>query len=206
MGGHPLPFLMKMASAVAPATKSHQEVSPPPGKHQFSAVVEGQLVVCGGMIEGRTTEIREALSFRNVYTFDPSCEHWTKHSASGDYPSTMLYSGASAAVNQFLYIYGGRTEFAYYGFSPYYGGLHCLDVHTWTWTKLSFPRGPLSVHSERGPPAKVECRMLCHEKELVLFGGRRTVGHSIGKQSGASYVNGWTNELHTFDVTKSEGK
>ena len=83
-----------------------------------------------------------------------------------------------------MYTYGGTTDYADYGLSPYYGGLHRLDIRAGVWTTLFAHQR--RVCAERGPSPKVACSMLCYEDRLLLYGGRRTCGNSIGLQASAS--------------------
>ena len=92
-------------------------------------------------------------------------------------------------------MYGGDDE------SRYLNSFHQLDTQSWTWNELT----------KSSPMWKNGCRMVAFDRKLLLFGG---YGYSSGPtQPGAEFIEsskstngmGWTNELHLFDLKKSEG-
>ena len=164
---------------------------PYPRWGQSSAVVEGKLCMYGG----RTKDFLKAKSgfapSASVHSFD---ESWYPEDTDG-VPPSGLYCGACTSAGHHVYVYGG------YDGSAHQGSLHQLDTRTWTWKQLS----------NCGPMRKVGCKMVACGSNLVLFGG---YGIPSGPtQPGAEFVkdskytDGWTNELHTFDlIRKGEGE
>ena len=161
--------------------------APSPRFGHVSAVVGGKLYVWGGHTKDFTERKRELAS--TVHCYDSLLETWTANTCSGD-PPPGLYLGACATAGHHVYVYGG-----YDGVS-YHNSLHQLDTRTLTWRELS-----------RAHTKKIGCRMVAHDKKLILFGGR---GIPSGlTQPGAEFVvgerhsdgRGLTNELYTFDLT-----
>ena len=59
-----------------------------------------------------------------------------------------------------------------------------------------------SNNPEEGPVKKYGCGMVSYHRSLIIFGGRGDA--PTQPQPGASYSDGWTNELHTFDLLEGE--
>ena len=113
-------------------------------------------------------------------------------------PSPGIYEGASASSGQCLYIFGGGDG------SAWHNSLHQLDTSSATpnWTQLSTP------DSSSGPMKKSGCGMVAYGNRPVLYGGYDSPCGPT--QPGAEFVkdaaddDGWSNELHVFDVMEGE--
>lgn len=158
-------------------------------RYPFAAAVRGQLYVWGGLTESLATQ--KADDVATVDKFDPFLGQWVKLRPAGS-PPLGWCNGASAGDDGHVFTYGGSDT------KTYYDSLHQLDVETLTWTELS-------AHAVGGPVKKVACGLLYYECQLechvVVFGGYSHMGPSDSIQPGACYEAGWTNELHTFDLT-----
>ena len=79
---------------------------------------------------------------------------WTTRETSGDLPTWVYYRGAQV-VNDKMIVFGPNKNGGMY--------IHCLDLHSWIWTKLS-PRGnPCSKRSGASSWA--------HKGKIYYFGG-----------------------------------
>ena len=166
------------------------EGEPSPRWDHCSALAEEKFCVWGGYTKDFRKEKSELAS--SVHSFDPLLECWDVNRTNGVSP-TGLCAGACASAGHYVYMYGGHDgKFAQ-------NSLHQLDTRSWTWKQLS----------SAGPMRKAACRMVEHDGKLVLFGG---YGYLSGPaQSGAEFImssitsgNGWTNEVHTFDLKEGE--
>ena len=168
------------------------EGEPSPRLGNYSALVEEKFCVWGGRTKDFLTEKSELTS--SVHSFDPFLEFWDVNKISGD-PPPGLYTGACASAGHHVYLYGGSDG------SHLQSSLHQLDTRSWTWKQLS----------STGPMRMGACGMVAHDSKLVLFGG---YGSPSGPtQPGAEFIKdsrltggqGWTNEVHTFDLKEGEG-
>ena len=151
--------------------------------YHFSATVEGELVVWGGLVQN-FSEKRVLASC--VHRFNPVQESWAEQKCSGP-PPPGLCGGACASVGHHLYVYGGEDG------EEWHCSLHQLDARSMTWKQLS----------SAGPSRKEGCRMVPYGTSLVLFGG---FGRSSGlTQSGSQWDGSYSNELHTFEMEEGEG-
>ncbi len=149
---------------------------PSPRWSQFSASAKGKLYVWGGFTE-RRAEL--------LHTFDPVLETWSEKECTGpSHPG--LYHGACASARHHLYLYGGTD-----GINRQ-SSLSQLDINSGTWEKLSESSGPMK---------KSGCEMITYDNKLVVFGGIGVPSSSIQQGLGKLQL---TNELHTFDLQKSE--
>lgn len=122
---------------------------PSPRFAPFSATVEGQLCVWGGLTEDRAKDC-------DLHIFGSGQERWERKLTTGPQPPGF-YSGAASSLGHHLYAYGGTSDG-----SHYHSSLHQLDTRTATWTQLS----------SEGPMKKSGCSMVAHEHSLLLIGGR----------------------------------
>ena len=91
-------------------------------------------------------------------------------------------------------MYGGNDGL------DYQGCLYQLDIKSRKWQQLS----------SGGPMKKYGCRMIAYGKTLVVFGGYGIPSGPV--QPGAQFIKnneytdgqGWTNELHIFDLEEGE--
>lgn len=119
-------------------------------------------------------------------------EQWEEVIAKGPSPPG-LYNGSCSSVGHHLYVYGGTD-----GNQPKHS-LYELNTTTSTWTQLGTSAGPM---------AKINCGMVSHGEDLVLFGGFGVP--SAPTQPGAEFIESvkyaaWSNELHRFNLKEGEG-
>ena len=161
----------------------------------FSAVARGELHVWGG----RTANYNSKGVAGSVLVYDQVGEIWRSVTCGGDCPP-WLYDGASTSSGQNMYLYGGEDG------SSYHSTLYVLDTVSYKWSLLA-------GHSPGVPMRKIGHGIVAYSNQggklqLLLFGGYGQPTHPL--QAGAEWVEssdkdyGWTNELHTFDLT--EGK
>ena len=122
-----------------------------------------------------------------VFLFHRDTKTWARQSTRGPHPPAGLHEGGCCISGQHLYIYGG-----YDGISEY-GTLYELNTYSWTWRKLS--GGDAS-----GLGKKRLCRIIPYQDQLLVVGGYSDEMPS-SRQAGASYENGYTNEVHFFNLT-----
>jgi N-acetylneuraminic acid mutarotase len=169
------------------------ETEPSPRWGQFSAVVEEELCVYGGVTEDFINPEENELA-SSVHSFDLLQESWTENICSG-VPPPGLYNGGCAATGDHLYVYGG------YDGSHHQCSLHQLNTKSWSWKLVS----------NSGPMRKLDCGMVMCGSKLVLFGGYgipsgpTQPGAQFTKDSRFTDGRGWTNELHTFDLKEGKG-
>ena len=108
-----------------------------------------------------------------LYELDIVAEKWKKHLLKGQHPPGV-YWGACAVVSDSLYLYGGVDKE-----SELTGSLFELNLSTKSWRELSRP-------GTGGPKKKCSCRMVAYNSSLIIYGGLS--------------VDGYTNELHMFDL------
>ena len=132
---------------------------------------------------------KSKLSSVHVHSFDPLLESWSEERCDKYHPPGLSL-GACASAGHYFYVYGGKDGS---------NNLHQLDTKSGTWKQFS------SV----GPMRKIGCKMVAYGSKLALFGG---YGYPSGPtQPGAEFAlnklngnDGWTNELHIFDINKGE--
>jgi hypothetical protein len=130
-----------------------------------------------------------------VHLFDPLAETWTPLECSGISPQGLSCCSYTSEGHS-LYIYGGEGIKG-----DYQSTLHKLDTLSCAWTLLS----------SRGPRKKNGCALVKFRNCLFLFGGYgdricSTPQEGSEFEEGGDHGRGWTNELHTFDLTHGEGK
>ena len=159
---------------------------PSPRRGHYSAAVGGQLYVWGG----RTKDFPKGLAVP-VHSFNQCMETWQTTATAG----TGLYLGACTSLGHHVYQYGG------YNGTSHHDTLYRLESDSLKWSQL--PSGPMR---------KSAWTMVSYEDKLILFGG---YGVPSGPtQPWAEFIRnsrfihgeGWTNELHMFDVQKGKGQ
>ena len=166
---------------------------PPSGFDHFSAAVEKQVVLYGGIF-GNLWKEKNNLSSR-VHLFDPYQETWCEATTRGPAPPPGLYNGACASSGHNFYVFGGCDG------EVHHSSLHQLDTSTLCWSILSTTTGHMK---------KSGSKMISYNDQLLLFGGHGIPSGST--QPGAEFVRdtrftgcrGWTNELHTFSLKEGE--
>ena len=162
----------------------------------FSAVARGELHVLGG----RTANYGSKRDVGLVQVYNEVGEVWRSVSCSGNFPP-WLYNCASTLSGHTIYVYGGEDV------TSYHATLHVLDTLSYKWSQLA-------GHSPGGPMRKSSCGLVAFSNkqgnpQLLLFGGLGRPTYLL--QAGAEWVRcgnsdgGWTNELHTFDLTEGKG-
>ena len=172
--------------------KSLNEPSPRYGP--YSSVINGELCVWGG----------KAVATTSLQVYHLCLESWRKLHTQGP-PPPGLYSGASAHSEYYLYAYGGVK-----GVSSYRGCLHRLDTKTSSWTQLA-------AHSANAPMKKIGCGMIVYENSVIVFGGFGVRNGPV--QPGSEWrkerskddeedpsTEGWTNEMHKYDLREGKGE
>ena len=125
-----------------------------------------------------------------IGVFDSQAELWTIHNTTGPPPSG-LYEGGCVALGNYLYCFGGILSCK---------DLYKLDFRRFCWAKVE----TINRRPER-PIQKAGFGLISvNENTLVCFGG-----YGIGRvQQGATFIKstmhtdgqGWTNELHMFNI------
>jgi len=156
-------------------------VAPPSVKaHPFIAAA-GELVYLWGGKENTETE--------TIFIYRHDNQTWTRRLTTGSHPPTGLCSGGCAISGQCLYIYGGTDIL-----KRYRGDLYELNTKSWRWKII------VGVNAAGGPGEKAGCRMISHQGLLLIIGGYYDKTPRL-RQAGASYENGRTNEIHSYNPT-----
>ena len=131
---------------------------------------------------------------KSIQIYDPFTETWREIPTIGT-PPEGRYHGTATYSDHFLYTYGG-----YNGTSDS-SSLNQLDARSYTWTQLS------SQH-ESGPMRKTVCGIIYYNNSLIIYGGYGIPYSEL--QAGSQFVRsttfkdgrGWTNEIHTFNISE----
>ena len=122
-----------------------------------------------------------------VFIYRHDTETWTREVTKGPHPPAGLYNGGCTLSGQCLYLYGGHDGRSRRGY------LYELNVKSWTCRK--FCDGGVG-----GPGKKEGCRMISYQDQLLVVGGFYGITPS-SRLAGASYEGGWTNEVHSYNLT-----
>ena len=144
----------------------------------FVASAGNLVYLCGG---------HEETELKAVFLFRRDTKTWARQRTRGPHPPAGLHNGGCCISGQHLYIYGGWDG------KSYHGVLYELNTNSWTWRKLSDDRA-------WGPGKKSGCRMIPYQDQLLVVGGVYDKTTS-SRQAGASYEDGYTNEVHCFNLT-----
>ena len=132
----------------------------------------------------------------NIGIFNPTAKQWLLHPTNGPTPPGLFHGGC-ASIGHTLYCFGGEDE------PSWYSDLHELNLESFKWAKIH----PQNDKSE-GPICKGGCGFVAIDsKTLICFGGYG-IGSWIQAEStftrdtGYTDGNGWTNELHLFDIKR----
>ena len=124
-----------------------------------------------------------------VFIYCHDTETWTREVTTGPHPPAGLNNGGCTISGQCLYLYGG------YGGGSRRGDLYELNIKNWTWRKVC-------DGGAGGPGKKAGCRMISYQDQLLVVGGYYGFGKTLSsRQAGASYERGWTNEVHSYNLT-----
>ena len=126
----------------------------------------------------------------NVFIYCHDTETWTRIVTKGPHPPAGLDNGGCTISGQCLYLYGGHAG------GSHHGDLYELNIKNWTWRKVS-------DCGTAGPGKKARCRMISYQDQLLVVGG--AYGKTpCSRQAGASYEDGYTNEVHSYNLTTSK--
>ena len=153
--------------------------APPSAKHRPFIVSAGELVYLWGGREDTEPE--------TVFIYRYDSETWTRQLTKGPHPTAGLNNGGCTISGQCLYLYGGAV-----GLSQH-GALYELNIKNWTWRKVC-------DGGAGGPGKKTGCRMISYRDQLLVVGGYYGYTPS-SRQAGASYEDGRTNEVHSYNLT-----
>ena len=167
-----------MASSSAPPIMASSSAPPSARGWPFIALA-GELVYLWGGAGDREPE--------KVFIYCHDTATWTRVVTKGPHPPAGLNNGGCTMSGQCLYVYGG------YGGGSCHGDLYELNIKNWTWRKVC-------DGGAGGPGKKSGCRMISYQDQLLVVGGDYNKTPS-SRQAGASYENGKTNEVHSFNPT-----
>ena len=123
-----------------------------------------------------------------VFLFRRDTKTWERQRTRGPHPLAGLCNGGCCISGEHLYIYGGEYR------GSRHGVLYELNTNSWTWRKLS-------DGDAAGPGKKSGCRMIPYQDQLLVVGGFYLEMPYSSRQAGASYKDGCTNEVHSFNLT-----
>ena len=156
--------------------------SPPPRCDAFIASSQGKLYLWGGQGDFKHEE---------VYIYSVNTESWLREFLNGFHLPAGLNNGGCSLTRQHVYFYGGYE-------GPNLSGSLCqINIDNLTCSELS-------NCTVGGPLRKSGCRMITFMDQLLVLGGYCGHREPNSKQLGSRYENGYTNELHCYDLTKGK--
>ena len=123
-----------------------------------------------------------------VFIYRHDTETWTKEVTKGPHPPAGLYNGGCTLSGHRLYLYGGHDG------GSGNGDLYELNIKSWTWRMVC-------DGGTEGPGKKDGCRMISYHQDQLLVVGGYYIKTPSSRQAGASYERGWTNEVHSYNLT-----
>ena len=124
-----------------------------------------------------------------VFIYRHDTETWTRKVTKGPHPHHGLNNGGCTISGQCLYVYGG------YDGRSYHGDLYELNIKNWRWRKVC-------DGGAGGPGKKGACSMISYQDQLLIVGGYYGYNKTpSSRQAGASYQGGYTNEVHSYNLT-----
>ena len=157
---------------------------PPPRCDAFVASSRGRLYLWGGQGGPKRKE---------VYIYSVNTEIWLMKVTNGFHLPVGLTNGGCSAAGRHIYLYGG------YEGSHLFGSLCQINTDDLTCRELF-------TMSAEGPLRKSGCRMITFEDQLFLLGGYYGHCEPDYKQPGSRYENGYTNELHCYNLKKGKAE
>ena len=155
--------------------------APPSARSSPFVALWGKLVYLWGGAGVREPE--------TVFIYSHDTETWTRVVTEGPHPPAGLLNGGCTISGQCLYLYGsvcGGSE---------HGDLYELNIKNWRWRKVC-------DGGARGPGKKRGSRMISYHDQLLVVGGTYDYGEPpSSRQAGASYHGGFTNEVHSYNLT-----
>ena len=132
--------------------------------------------------------------------FSLSTIDWTKTATTGTPPAGVMNYG-TAVIGQDMFMFGGRCDFEG---KCSHNELYSLNINSKVWSK---------IHCIDGPMEKYSCGFISYSYQgtdyLLALGGmtgkqptQQQQQHSLYIPSGGSYI---TNEIHTMEMTSSQG-
>ena len=122
-----------------------------------------------------------------VFVHRHDTETWRREVTRGPHPPAGLRNGGCTISGQSLYLYGG------YRGGSYHGDLYELNIKNWSWKKVC-------DGGAGGPGKKIGCGMISYQDQLLIVGGIYDKTPR-SRQAGASYKDGRTNEVHSYNLT-----
>ena len=176
---HRFAYLFCLASLRAPPIMASS--SAPPSAIALPFIVSaGNLVYLWGGQGDNEPE--------KVFLYRRDTETWTREVTKGPHPPAGLHNGGCTISGQCLYLFGG------YDGRSYHGDLYELNIKNWTWRKVC-------DGGAGGPGKKDGGRMISYQSQLLVVGGTYGNQTPSSRQAGASYAHGWTNEVHSYNLT-----
>ena len=187
----------------------------PSGRREaFCAVHSNKFYLCHGIsdlndYDGAGAWIPQGEEGLPMQCFDFTTGAWNGVEPTTEEPEDVqlwhslssLYAGVcSTVINDCLYTFGGRRGVVERGCAPF---VHELNLITMVWRKL------IATNPEEGPAKKEKGGMVEYNGDVLCMFGGYGEGTSP-RQLGASYHYDrvfnrfWNNELHVFDLQKSE--
>ena len=157
---------------------AHHTSYEPLHRGSHAAIALGsKLHMWGGLVARSIEKSRELTQY--VEVFDVATELWDQKLTHGTPPPGMINT-AYTVVGTCLFVFGGFD-----GVSRH-NSLFKLDLQTYQWEQVQ------ASNLSSGPQKKGGCRMVSYgDNQLVVFAGRTESG-------------GTTDELHVFNLDKSE--
>jgi len=186
-----------MASIFSSMLGRNKPYKPSPRFLHHTASVGGRCFLWGGRVPDFSASGRKKLA-TIVEIFDHYLEIWEQQSTSGVPPG--LYYGTSVSLLDQLYSFGGFDG------ASYCNTLHMLDPTSLEWKQLQV------LNQADGPMRKIGCGMVPYGQDrLALLGGfgipigPTQHGETFTKNTTSTVGEGWSNELHSFNVKEGMG-
>ena len=169
---------------------------PSPRFDHCAAQVGEKSYLWGGITQNFSLSSRQTL-VSEIEIFDVFSETWKTRTATGAPPPGLL-GGACTVVSETLYHFCGTDGHSWHN------TLHCLDTLSLDWREL---HGHAQNPADQ-PMPKSGCGLVTYTDtaSLALFAGYGVQRHPT--QPGSTFIestnfpgNGWTNELHLFNLT-----
>ena len=159
-------------SSVSMASSSY----PPSARGNPFIASSGELVYLWGGLGDKEPE--------TVFIYCHETETWARELTKGPHLPAGLSNGGCTISGQCLYFYGGWDG------RSYCGDLYELNTTSWKWRKVC----------DGGTGKTYGCRMISYLDQLLLFGRYFNQTPNSG-QAEANYKRGWTNEVHSYNLT-----
>lgn len=156
--------------------------------------IGSNVLVHGGVTKEKTKQRLSSV----VEIFDAYKESWKWAEVAGETPANGVYLAASASVNSEPFMFGGSDG------SRFYNSLHKINC-----ASPCFEVCPQDTSREL-PMEKQGAGMVAFDTNLAVFGGYGMPQGTIQPGSSfirdklidLSYLQGWTNELHIYNLNE----